>query len=100
MFSLGWYDVWRGSRQNEPRSRRICRLTADGGQVGMGLTFDMPPIKTNDVPEPGMLTLLAAGLAMAGVRRLKTISASLKDDRPVGARQDKARPVVGMAALD
>ena len=46
-------------------------VTADGGQVGMGLTFEMPPIKTNNVPEPGTLTLLAAGLAMAGIRRLK-----------------------------
>ena len=50
-------------------------LTAAGGQVGMGVTFDMPPLGTTPppipAPEPGTLTLLAAGLAMAGIRRLK-----------------------------
>ena len=45
--------------------------TAAGREVPVQIDFDMPAIKTNDVPEPGTLTLLAAGLAMAGVRRLK-----------------------------
>jgi hypothetical protein len=46
-------------------------LAANGNGDPVYSTFEVLPIRTNDVPEPGTLTLLAAGMAMAGIRRLK-----------------------------
>ena len=63
----------------------VARIASGGFDVsdvslGMGLAADgnggpiLTEFEIKPVPEPGTLTLLAAGLAMAGVRRLRKSS--------------------------